>query len=285
MRRVRRCGGGLIWRALAALVAAAASWIPPDPAQADDGPLSGDTSRYRFELWSGAQAYDHIWSLYSGATVAPLGGIQDDGVRLRIVAGYGADRYSGPRAVGGGSQVVSFKGTGSFADLLLGYHQQLGPLTVKAYAGLAAADRQVTPDDPETVIRGSRPGRQDCAGDLAEPRRPGLDLRRRLLGLALPELRGADTRWLAPHACPVARDRGGRRRQPRVRRHPRRRLRALRVGQRRAVGLGGRDQRQAAGRRRPIRRPGEHALRHPLLAHALLIGTAPVAIACAMVTD
>ena len=142
-------------RALASLVAAAESWIPPDPAQADDGPLSGDTSRYRFELWSGAQAYDHIWSLYSGATVAPLGGIQDDGVRLRIVAGYGADRYSGPRAVGGGSQVVSFKGTGSFADLLLGYHQQLGPLTVKAYAGLAAADGQVTPDDPETAIRGA----------------------------------------------------------------------------------------------------------------------------------
>jgi hypothetical protein len=60
MRRVRRCGGGLIWRALAALVAAAASWTPPDPAQADDGPLPGDPSRYRFELWSGAQAYDHI---------------------------------------------------------------------------------------------------------------------------------------------------------------------------------------------------------------------------------
>lgn len=153
MRRVRRCGGRLIWPALAAFVAAAGLWCP---VHADDNSQAvGDLQQPRFEFWSGAQAYGHVWSLYSGSTVAPLGAVQEDGVRLRLVAGYGADRYSGPRAVGAGSQIVAFKATGSFADVLVGYHQQLGPLTVKVFAGVTAADREIRPDDPETVIRGT----------------------------------------------------------------------------------------------------------------------------------
>jgi len=86
--------------------------------------------------------------------VAPFGAIQEGGLRLRLVTGYGADTYSGPRAVGAGSQIITFNGSASFADALVGYHKQLGPLTLKMFAGLAAADRQIKPDDPETGIRG-----------------------------------------------------------------------------------------------------------------------------------
>jgi hypothetical protein len=134
MRRVRRCEGRLIWRALAALVAAVGSWTL---AHADDGsPAQGDLQRPRFEFWSGAQAYDRVWSLYSGSTVAPFGGIQEDGVRLRLVAGYGADSYAG---------LVKFRAMGTFADALIGYHMQRGPLTLKIFAGVMATD-------PETRI-------------------------------------------------------------------------------------------------------------------------------------
>ena len=63
---------------------------------------------------------------------------------IRAPARSGPDRKSS-----------AFKGTGSFADVLAGYHQQLGPLTVKVFAGVSAADRQIRPDDPETVIRGT----------------------------------------------------------------------------------------------------------------------------------
>ena len=150
---MRPSGGRSILRALAAFVAAAASWTP---AHADDTvPSQSDLQRPRFEFWSGAQAYDHVWSIYSGTTVAPFGAIQEDGMRLRVVAGYGADRYSGPRAVGAESQIVAFEATGSFAEVLAGYHRQFGPLTVKAFAGAMAADRQIRPDDPETSIRGT----------------------------------------------------------------------------------------------------------------------------------
>jgi Cellulose biosynthesis protein BcsS len=86
--------------------------------------------------------------------MALFGAIQEDGVRLRLVTGYGADSYSGPRAFGAGSQVVKFNGTASFADALVGYQKQLGSVTLKVFAGLTAADSQVKPDDPETSIRG-----------------------------------------------------------------------------------------------------------------------------------
>ena len=75
-------------------------------------------------------------------------------MRLRVVGGYGSYNYSGPRAVGVGSQTVDFKGAAAFTDALVGYHKQLGPLTVKVFAGLTASNYQVTPDDPETAIRG-----------------------------------------------------------------------------------------------------------------------------------
>lgn len=111
-----------------------------------------------FELWAGAQALAHAWSVYSGLTAAPFSSIQHDGVRLRVVTGYGAYAYSGSRAAGVGSKTVTFKGEAPFADLLVGYHTQLGPLTLKAFAGVALAEYRMVPDDPETAIRGAGAG-------------------------------------------------------------------------------------------------------------------------------
>ena len=111
-------------------------------------------SASHFELSAGAQVFNRAWSLYSGTTVAPFASIQEDGLRLRVVGGYGAYSYAGPRAAGVTSQTVSFKGTVTFTDALIGYHKQLGPLTVKAFAGLTAAQYRVEPDDPETTVRG-----------------------------------------------------------------------------------------------------------------------------------
>lgn len=59
-----------------------------------------------------------MWSIYSGAQYAPFGGVQQDGVRLRIVGGYG-DHATG---------------TVAFTDVLAGYHLQLGTLTIKLQA-------------------------------------------------------------------------------------------------------------------------------------------------------
>src|SRR5262245_33439002 len=138
MRRIRRCGGRLIWRAIALLTAAIAPCTPTHAGEG--GPTESDSQRPRFEFRAGAQAYQRVWSAYSGTTVAPFGAIQEDGLRLRLATGYGADTYSGPRALGTRSQVIKFNGTTSFADALVGYHKQLGPLTLKVFTGLTATD-------------------------------------------------------------------------------------------------------------------------------------------------
>lgn len=99
----------------------------------------------RIEIWSGGEAFDHIWSVYTGASFAPFGSVREDGVRLRGVAGYG-DYGSG---------------NVSFADLLVGYHSQWGPVTLKVFAGLTATDRQS--DQPSSLPVGTEVGGKGVA--------------------------------------------------------------------------------------------------------------------------
>jgi hypothetical protein len=110
------------------------------------------------EISIGAQASRQAWSIYSSMTVAPFGALSQDGLRLRTTGGYGAFRYSGLRASGGGEETVRFRGTVSFADLLVGYHRQLGPLTLKLYAGAAAARHAIDPFDAEAEVPGAGVG-------------------------------------------------------------------------------------------------------------------------------
>jgi hypothetical protein len=108
----------------------------------------------RVELYSGAEAFRHAWSLYTGATFAPFGSILEDGLRLRAAGGYGAYMYSGARAFGPTSQIVDFDGEAGFGEFLVGYHKQLGRLSLKLYGGVVVSQHLISPDDPETAIRG-----------------------------------------------------------------------------------------------------------------------------------
>lgn len=143
-------GGKLAWYASAvALVGACAT------ARAENPTDGTDTGSPHFEVWSGAQAYRQVWSLYSGVSAAPFGSIQQDGARLRVVVGYGQDTYQSTAA---GGTIVKFQGTTSFADALLGYHSQMGALTLKVFAGVASADRRIRPEDPAAAIQGTGVG-------------------------------------------------------------------------------------------------------------------------------
>lgn len=149
---MRRWGKRLVRGAIALCIATAGHW---QTARAED--LDHDEDGWhpaRFELGVGAQAFRDAWALYTGVTAAPFGGLGSDGLRLRAVGGYGAYTYSGRRAAGVGSRIREFEGETAFADLLAGYQKQLGPLTVKGFAGLMTAGNRITPDDPETAIRG-----------------------------------------------------------------------------------------------------------------------------------
>jgi hypothetical protein len=76
-------------------------------------------------MWSGGEAFAEVWSAHTGATWAPFGGVQEEGLRVRAVVGAGA--YGSGRV--------------AFGDALIGYHRQLGPVTLKVFGGIALADR------------------------------------------------------------------------------------------------------------------------------------------------
>jgi hypothetical protein len=110
------------------------------------------------EFHSGAEAFRHAWSLYSGATLAPLGSLQENGLRLRVTGGYGAYSYSGARAFGPSSHIVEFDGKAGFAEALIGYQAQWASLTIKIFGGITATQHEISPHDPETVIQGQNWG-------------------------------------------------------------------------------------------------------------------------------
>jgi Cellulose biosynthesis protein BcsS len=110
------------------------------------------------EVGLGTGVSRDAWSVYSSMTVAPFGALTEDGLRLRTTGGYGAFQYSALRPLGGGGQLIKFRGSVSFGDLLVGYHQQLGGLTLKLYAGAMATRYLIEPFDPEAKVQGTGVG-------------------------------------------------------------------------------------------------------------------------------
>lgn len=101
------------------------------------------------ELWLGAHATQDTWFIYTGGTTAPFGDLNHDGFRLRAVAGHGEYRYEGHQLRiyadnSVGFAPIAFADRVTFTDALLGYAIQLGPLTAKAFAGLAFVEHDVS---------------------------------------------------------------------------------------------------------------------------------------------
>lgn len=106
------------------------------------------------EVWTGADASGHVWLLYSGATVAPYGHIFSDGLRLRAAGGYGRYAYVGERR----GELASFNAQTAYGEALVGYLKRFGPLTAKAFIGVAMVEHRVAPFDPENNIQGQEVG-------------------------------------------------------------------------------------------------------------------------------
>jgi hypothetical protein len=115
---------------------------------------------YRSEISGGTSTAGAAWSAYGAMTYSFSGDIRLDGVRMRSGAGYGEYRYDGLRWNDATQSAAhqSFKGTQAFADLLLGYQKSIGPLTVKAFAGIAQLQHDIAPFDPENLVQGQKFG-------------------------------------------------------------------------------------------------------------------------------
>ncbi len=105
---------------------------------------------YSREVWVGADAAPHVWLLYTGSTIAPTGGIFEDGLRLRAATGYGQYTYTGER----NGILRSFTAQTLFTDALVGYLKRMGPLTAKVFAGASAIEHDIAPFDPQNPVEG-----------------------------------------------------------------------------------------------------------------------------------
>lgn len=106
------------------------------------------------EVWTGADVSSHVWLLYSGATVAPYAHIFADGLRLRAAGGYGRYSYTGTRR----GELQTFNAETAYGEALVGYLKRFGPLTAKAFVGIAAIEHDVAPFDPENEVQGQKLG-------------------------------------------------------------------------------------------------------------------------------
>lgn len=147
----RQFGGSfsrLVASARRAIAILAVALLLPFPVPTARGGETGPPSPPWRELSVGADVADNVWLLYSGVTLAPLGEIDRDGLRLRSGGGYGQYRYSGHRSGDPRGTTRKYLGTVTYVDALVGYQQQFGPLTAKAFVGIAAIDHAITPGDP-----------------------------------------------------------------------------------------------------------------------------------------
>lgn len=143
-----------------AFVAAVAGAMVAGPARAAE-PADTDTNSpaiQRYEVSAGGEAGKDAWSVYATATTALGGDVRQPGFRLRSTAGYGAYHYDSTQWDGAGQALRRYEGRHGFADAMLGYHAQIGMLTVKAYAGAIMSSHEISPLDPENAVQGQKVG-------------------------------------------------------------------------------------------------------------------------------
>ena len=243
-------------RRRAAAAAAVLLFFPTSYAGAEPAPAPA----WR-EFWAGADVSGHVWLAYSGVTVAPYSGMFDDGLRLRAASGYGGYTYAGPRD----GKLQAFEADTTFGDALVGYLSRLGPLTAKAFVGIAAIDHAVRPLDPDNPVQGFAFGPKGVAEfwlNLGEGAWSSLDVSwtERAPDLFRPRA------LRIPAVCGLFRRRGGARQRQRARQgRPRRPVLALCLGRRRDLSIGRRLRPLSRGRRRHDRPLCRHALAHPVL--------------------
>lgn len=140
----RRSGAG---HALVAALVTITVWSLP----ASAGPETQPSGR---QVWAGADISKNVWLVYSGVTIAPWGGMHDDGWRFRSAGGYGEYEYDGNDASG----PARFHAQTYYADLLVGYLKRFGDLTAKGFVGASIISHDISPLDPETVAIGEEVG-------------------------------------------------------------------------------------------------------------------------------
>jgi len=106
-----------------------------------------------YEIFAGVDIARTVWLVYSGSTLAPFGDIHSDGLRLRFSGGYGRYQYDS-RSAAAPFYDLQFHAATNYQEALVGYLKRMGPLTGKAFIGVAKIDHQIFPHDRWNVVQG-----------------------------------------------------------------------------------------------------------------------------------
>ncbi len=144
---LRRPAAGFVARR-ALVVCLAAIGLLDCAASASAEPASALQSRHEpwVETWVGAETQPHAWAAYTGTTLAPLGSLDQPGLRVRIVTGLADTKWT---TVGEMPGVPGFNidvpatYRAHFAVFSVGMEWRAGPTTVKTFVGTSASfDRE-----------------------------------------------------------------------------------------------------------------------------------------------
>lgn len=127
------CRTFLRWLAACIIVASAA------------GGAAAEDRRHSAEYWLGVEGFRDVLSFYGGVTWAPGGDLTRSGFRVRASGAFsryeGAHAFTVVRQVGNNvveeTSIEPVDGQKASARGLLGWQWQSGPLTIKAFAGIA----------------------------------------------------------------------------------------------------------------------------------------------------
>jgi hypothetical protein len=121
--------------------------------QAADAPRLADALAKRVFLFGGTDLSRDSQSLWAGFVAAPVGRLDDDEIRLRVMGGLSQYRYH-TTAVPGGVN----RGDASSGEIMLGWHRGFANAAITAYLGAHAEDHRLRNADPDNPVNGSKVG-------------------------------------------------------------------------------------------------------------------------------
>lgn len=101
------------------------------------------SERPKAETWFGADVHPDYWAAYTGTTSAIFGDLNEPGLRLRSITGYGQSTYEAD--IGSGSQRATYWADAVFGEVLIGYEGKTGPTHWTVFLGGAILIRDVSP--------------------------------------------------------------------------------------------------------------------------------------------
>lgn len=114
-----------------------------------------------WQVWTGADASDNVWLLYTGVTMSPWSRMHEEGLKLRASGGYGEYKYRkapDDPDFPDPERPLGFHARMHYADFFVGYLMRFGELTAKAFVGPSIISHDISPFDQWAIAYGDEIG-------------------------------------------------------------------------------------------------------------------------------